>query len=276
MKHYIIDLKAQYPVQGGRLECILADCPYDIYDENWVRPAVLIVPGGGYRFNSKREGEPTAHYFLPRGFQAFVLNYLCAPDGVRYPEQLNEISCAVDFIRKNAKEYHVNPEEIFVVGFSAGGHLTANLAVDWQNSAKRVGKEIDCRPTAIALAYPVIYEEGHEDSYVKLLTGYEGEERVRLVKRLELDKRVTEKTPPAFLWSTGGDDFVPPENAVRFARAMAKNKLLYELHIYPQGGHGSSVCNYEVNKQKNPWLKRNSRWLEDCESFFRLFITEDF
>lgn len=61
-----------------------------------------------------------ASQFLARGFQTFILTYLCSPDGVSYPEQLIELSAAVDYVKKHAAEYNVNADEVFVVGFRGG------------------------------------------------------------------------------------------------------------------------------------------------------------
>ena len=92
------DLTAEYPfLQGGELLCIAADYIFDgEVDSAWKRPAVIVVPGGGYGMVSKREGTPVASWFFARGYQVFILTYLCRPDGVGYPEQLIELGCTVD------------------------------------------------------------------------------------------------------------------------------------------------------------------------------------
>ncbi len=112
-----ISLNEEYNLKGGRLVCILGDCPLDGEHPEWKRPAVLAIPGGDYWMCSKREGEPFASYFLSKGFQTFILTYLTAPDSVHYPEQLLEAACAVDYIRKHAEEFHVNlvPPGLFCI-----------------------------------------------------------------------------------------------------------------------------------------------------------------
>ena len=117
MKVFNYSLKTEYPTQGGELECMLMENPWDVGHENWRRPAVIVVPGGAYAMVSKREGVPVASEFFAKGYQTFVLTYLTANDGVRYPEQLIELGSAVDYVKKHAEEFHVNPNEIFVVGF---------------------------------------------------------------------------------------------------------------------------------------------------------------
>ncbi|MFQ9737359.1 MAG: alpha/beta hydrolase [Christensenellaceae bacterium] len=178
MRTYKISLKEAYGIEGGQLECILCESPFDAPAPDWKRPAVIVVPGGAYWGVSKREGEPVASQFLARGFQTFILTYLCSPDGVSYPEQLIELSAAVDYVKKHAAEYNVNADEVFVVGFSAGGHLTADLAVEYASVKEKSGLELDCRPKAVGLGYPVISSKaGHEDSYINLLSGYTEEAR---------------------------------------------------------------------------------------------------
>lgn len=262
-----VELKDLYNVQGGTLSAIYMDTPLDDSSIPFSRPAVVVVPGGAYWMVSKREAEPVATYFLHKGFQVFCLNYLCKPDGVKYPEQLYELAASVDFVRKNADKFHVNPEKIFCVGFSAGGHLTANLAVEYQKANKALS--VNCKPTAVGLCYPVISADGgHVDSFNNLLNGYSESEKATLIENLKLDKRVDKDTPPAFIWTTSADNCVPSVNSLMYAQALALNNIKYELHVYPDGHHGLSTCSEEVNAPA-PFLKKNSQWLTDCADFFK-------
>ncbi|MSD82412.1 alpha/beta hydrolase fold domain-containing protein, partial [Escherichia coli] len=85
-----------------------------------IRPAILILPGGGYAMTSDREAEPVALQFLAKGFAVFVLRYSVQPS--RYPVALLEAAEAMRLIRANADQWHVNPAQVAVLGFSAGGH----------------------------------------------------------------------------------------------------------------------------------------------------------
>lgn len=275
MRVYEVDLQKEYAfVAGGRLSCILMDCPSDAI-ENWKRPAVIVVPGGGYRHVSKREGEPIASAFLNRGFQTFILWYT-VEEGARYPKPLLQLSAAVDYVKKNAEAFNVNPEEVFVVGFSAGGHLTGNLAVEYQSIPKKFGVKVDCKPTAVGLCYPVISKEhGHQGSYNQLLNGYTEEEKEELLKTLNLNEAVSDVTPPAFIWSTVEDAAVPSDNALRYAMALDQHNIAYELHIYPKGPHGRSTGDLEVNPP-SPALAKIKHWVDDCAEFFRMYTVEQF
>lgn len=277
MRVFNVDLAKEYNRKGGTLSCLLADKPFDVIDSDWQRPAVIVVPGGAYQMVSKREGEPVALEFLSRGFHAFVLNYLVGGEnGVPYPEQLLELASAVDYVKKHAKEMQVNEKEIFVVGFSAGGHLTGNLAVEYATVSEKAGQELDCKPTAVGLAYPVISKiHGHQGSYNNLLYGYSEEEKTQLMKKLNLDWAVTKDTPPAFIWATAEDTCVPADNALRFAMALGSKGVPYELHIYPKGWHGTSTGHLEIN-QESDCLSRIVAWNDDCAKFFRMFTQEKF
>lgn len=276
MKQFTVELKEEYPfLQGGVLEGLTMSNPWDNGSE-YKRPALIVVPGGAYYMTSRREGAPIASAFYAQGFQVFVLWYMTAPDGVRYPEQLLELSSAVDYVKKNADEFFVNKDEIFVVGFSAGGHLTANLAVDYFNASEIAGTPLDAKPTAVGLGYPVISDKyGHVGSYTYLLQGYSDEEKKALMSKVRLDKRVTKKTAPAFIWSTATDETVPPANAMQFALALAKKGVSYELHVYPEGKHGLATGRFDVNDEV-PEMQKISRWTRDCASYFRRFTKEKY
>lgn len=265
MKCFEVNLKDLYPVQKGHLQVILGDSPHD-GNAPFVRPALIVVPGGGYGFVSKREGEPVASAFLGKGFQTFILTYAVAGDGVRYPEQLTELACAVDYVKKHAEEFHVNPNAIFLVGFSAGGHLAGNLAVDYDKIEAITGLALDCKPTAVGLSYPVTC--GHRGSFENLLRGYTGEEFERLMDQVDLVKRVSPSTVPSFIWTTAEDGLVPPCDSLFFATELSKNKIPFELHVYPHGHHGLSTGSTEVNAPI-PALSVVSSWVDDCVRFFR-------
>lgn len=139
-----------------------------------IRPAILILPGGGYAMTSDREAEPVALQFLAKGFAVFVLRYSVQPS--RYPVALLEAAEAMRLIRANADQWHVNPAQVAVLGFSAGGHLAANLATSVGDEDIREQGGIDpdaVRPNALMLSYPVITagKYAHRGSFQCLLGG---------------------------------------------------------------------------------------------------------
>ena len=278
MKCFKVDLKSEYPfLKGGELECLLMEFPWD--GENtfgWKRPALIVVPGGAYGMCSRREGAPIASEFFARGFQTFILRYITDGEEARYPEQLIELAAAVDYVKKHAQALDVNEKEVFAVGFSAGGHLTANLAVEYGNVEKLSGVALDCKPTAVGLSYPVISDNhGHQGSYDNLLRGYSEEEKQELLKKLNLDQSVTEATPPAFIWATATDAVVPADNSLRFALALDRCGVQYELHVYPKGLHGLSTTSLEINHPQ-PEMEKAGAWLDACAKFFRMYTEEKY
>lgn len=228
------------------------------------RPAVVICPGGAYRFKSDREAEIVAMRYLSKGIQAFVLQYSVAPS--RYPSAMLELASAVAYVRTHAKEYYVDPEKIVIAGFSAGGHLCACLGNLWDEPviSQVLGEQYQAKewkPDGMILSYPVITmgEFTHEESRELLL----GEDFTQdMVEMTSMEKRVSEKTVPAFLWHTQEDESVPVENSLEFAVALRKNKVPFELHIYEIGPHGLSLCDDTVDDGNRVFPADNSNWIE--------------
>ena len=207
------------------------------------RPLMLVIPGGGYCMTSDREAEPIAMTYLAKGFHAAVLRYSVAPS--HYPTQLREIAGTILWLRRHADEYGIDPDKITVIGFSAGGHLAASLGVYWDSDIitgyfhESAGL---FRPNAMMLCYPVITsgEYAHKDSFVKLLGDDYGNDK--LMDEVSLEKHVTGKVPPVFIWHTATDDCVPVENSILFSRALSENMIPFEMHIFPAGCHGLSLA----------------------------------
>ena len=276
MKVVNVDLKKEYALEGGQLTCILNTQLNEVDPTTYAnlnRPALIVVPGGAYNIVSEREAENVAIEFLAKGFQTFVLTYSTAKEGKHYPQQFLQLACAVDYVKKHAKELCVNEKQIFAIGFSAGGHLVGNMAVDWQNASTIYGKTLDAKPTAVGLCYPVITNTlEYKNTHKNLLEGYEEKNIAKLLQTLNLDQAVSSLTPPSYIWTTAEDEAVPCENALVYALACAKNKVPYELHVYPKGPHGVSTGKKDVNPDFNDAYVTS--WIEECTTFFKRFIEE--
>lgn len=240
---------------------------YAEYCRDRKRPAVLVLPGGGYAFTSEREATPVALAFAAAGISAFVLRYTCAP-GARFPTQVIQALQAVKVIREHAEEWNIDPDKIAVCGFSAGGHLTASTGVFWNHEIMREhGFHGDAhKPNGLILCYPVITggEKAHRGSFENLLGDQYSDEMIELTS---LEKQVTRDTPKSFLWHTYDDDGVPVENSLLFASALAENGVPFELHVYPHGCHGLSLANGLVNgpdgvlPNVQTWVKFATEWV---------------
>lgn len=234
------------------------------------RTSVLICPGGGYHFTSDREAEPVALRLLTAGFNVFVLRYRVAP--ARHPKPLLDVSRAVWMIRENAEEWHVDPDRIAVCGFSAGGHLAASLGVFWNAADIReaIGMPDGMnRPNALILAYPVITsgEYAHRGSFQNLLGEDASEEQL---KEMSLELQAGSQTPPAFLWHTFNDSVVPVENSLFFAQALRQHDVPFELHIFPDGPHGLSLCDEETGAKNTSMINPHAaNWVPLCVEWLK-------
>lgn len=276
MKTETIKLNDFYRIKGGMLTTYVTDRPFDSKGGSWKRPAVIIVPGGAYSFCSKREGEIVALEFLSRGFNAFVLEYLCVGDNAAYPEQFLELACAADYIKNNAKALSVNPKEIFAVGFSAGGHLAGCLSTDYKTAQTHYGDKLDCELTAAGLIYPVISDKyGHTASHDNIFAHSTDSAKRENMRLTRLDENVCKRTVPTYIFSTAKDTTVPPINSLKYAEALSRNSIEYELHIYKNGKHGMSTGSAEINSDTDG-ISRNRMWIHDCTEFFREFVKEDY
>jgi len=214
------------------------------------RPAVLVLPGGGYMMCSDREAEPIAMSYAAEGYNAFVLRYSVA-EHAQWPNPLEDAEAALELIRLKGSEWGIDTEKIAVIGFSAGGHLAAALST--------IGR---VKPNAMILGYPCILEEISNI----LATRVPG-----------LDDKVDSETPPAFLFTTRDDNVVPARNTIRFLDALDKADVPYEAHIFYSGMHGMSLAKshtssgYRGNVSTNngKWFEQSMTWLKQVFGDFK-------
>ncbi len=232
------------------------------------KPAMLVLPGGAYMFTSDREAEPVALAYAAEGFQAFVLHYSTGADAVGC-QPLREVEEAISIIRENASQWHINPSQITVCGFSAGGHLAA-----W------VGLTGKIRPDAVILGYAAttLYTGEPPDFIVKALLGesYTHEQ----AKALNLSGFVDGCTPPIFCWTTSEDAVVDARQTLDIAVACSRAGRPFELHVFQRGEHGLSLAKSVTasgrlamtDAQAAFWYPLSIRWLT---ALFGLFPVED-
>lgn len=243
------------------LDCYIAD-----KISQFTRKAILVIPGGGYgNICSEREGEPVAQAFIPYGFDAFVLNYSVG-EKARFPQPLIEASLAVKHIKDNAEEYGLDPEQVFVTGFSAGGHLCASIGTLWH--LEEIYNEIDMpfgynKPKGIIPVYPVISSEStvvHTYTFNNILGNEPSDE---LKAKYSLEKCVDERSVPAFIVHTANDQIVNVKNSIMLANAYATAKIPFELHIFEDAPHGMALSNAITETGNIAYNNaHNAKWIE--------------
>ena len=205
------------------------------------RPAVLVIPGGGYRYCSDREADPVALAYLKAGYHAFILRYSCGKHAV-WPTPLNDYEQAMSLIREKAGEWHIASDRIVVIGFSAGGHLAACAATMSKN-----------RPNAAILGYPDISGAFAWDL---------------LKDPPDILAAVDSNTCPCFIFASRTDNLVPVKNSVGMIDALTRNDVAFESHIYSNAPHGLSTGDLSVGVQEMcrrypNWVADSLTWLED-------------
>lgn len=204
--------------------------------------AVLILPGGGYGGLADHEGPVIGDWLASNGIHGVVLRYRLSPN--RHPAMINDAQRGMRLTRAHAAEWGINPSRIAVLGFSAGGHLSASLATmfdEFTNPDDDLAAKHSARPDAAVLCYPVIDlgEWAHVGSRHNLLGNPPDP---AMVEHMSTHKRVSAKTPPTFLWHTSDDEAVPVEGALLFTMACRKHRVPVEIHSYESGRHGLGLA----------------------------------
>ena len=249
------------------------------------RPSILICPGGAFLYLSEREAEPIALRFLAEGFNVFVvwyrvhpsnlpmstdyayMDWVQAPKDHRFPMSQQDVAACMAYVRVHADEWHADPDQIALMGFSAGGYLCATMGGLWHRA--ELWKEMgltpqEVRPNAVVLAYPPTDTALGSALFFEWATGEKDPEKQKAYSVLNM---VTADYPPAFIWHTFPDELVPVQHSIRLAQALAENGVLTELHIFPVGGHGLALSNAltgTIQPECEQWTTLAARFLRDA------------
>jgi acetyl esterase/lipase len=197
-----------------------------------------------------------------------VLKYRLGSKGYRHPVMMHDVQRAIRLVRTNAAKWAVDPARIGVMGSSAGGHLATTSMTHFDSGKADATDALDrtsCRPDFGVICYGVIsMEDGvtHGGSKNNLLGK---DPAADLVELLSNDKQVTKNTPPCFVWTTGEDKAVLPENSFRFVQALRKNGIAFDFHVYEKGPHGIGLSpgkNGVPAGDVHPWGKDLVFWLQ--------------
>lgn len=214
---------------------------------------VIALPGGGYsNLALFHEGFDWAPFFLNKGIAFGVLIYRMPKGDHTIP--YSDVKAAFDLVNVNSEEWQINPEDIGIMGSSAGGHLASTYAT---HTTK------DDKPAFQILLYPVITMDAsytHMGSRNNLLGENVSQE---LVDRFSNEKRVDESTPPAFIIFAADDKSVPAKNGLSYTEALIENDVPVTFLLYPTGGHGFG--NYDTFKYLDQFTQELSVWLDNLK-----------
>ncbi len=209
--------------------------------EAGIRPAVVVLPGGGYcTLAWNHEGINTCNLLNLNGFSAFLLKYRC-PD--RRKAAYADAARAIRLIRARAEEFRINPDQVGVIGYSAGAHLAAMVSASAKEEPYPAADEIDrlnFRPNFSALIYPAYLADCDTGTVLP-------------------EFKITPEVPPTFILQAE-DDFIRVENALTWYLALKNAGVPAEMHLYEQGGHG-----YALRRTGSPI----SEWGELAGKWFR-------
>lgn len=218
-------------------------------------PALVILPGGGYRQLAAHEGGGYANFFSKNGVACFVARYRLAPAGARHPAMLEDALAAIRAVRSRAGVLGIAADKIGIIGSSAGGHLAALALTAW----RKCEGDVPLKPDFGILCYPVITASG-EHSHAGCMSNLLGPGYTPAqAAEVSCEKRVSRDTPPCFIWHTRTDPVVPVENSLLFASALAQNGVPFELHVYAEGGHGLGL------ETGFSWGQECLRWMRDMK-----------
>lgn len=231
--------------------------------------AVIVAPGGGYAHLAMTyEGRDIATWLNGVGITAFVLRYRLAP--YHYPIELEDAQRAIRLVRSRAAEFGIDPSRLGMMGFSAGGHLTATAGTHFDagnpNAADLINRE-SCRPDFLILAYPVISFQAGTLGTPDVLhaNGSSGRNLLgdnpdqKLLEDLSDELQVTAQTPPTFIYHFTTDRTVPVTSSIAFYLALYKAGVPVEMHIYESGAHGGGLALGDPGR--GTWSMLLENWL---------------
>lgn len=224
--------------------------------------AVIICPGGGYRLLADdHEGSAVAKVLNDWGVTAFVLKYRIPDDATMDDKTigpLQDAQRAIQLVREKAKLWQLNPRQVGIMGFSAGGHLAAMATVHYDDPKIANPLSTSLRPDFAILAYPVISfseELAHKGSREQLIGK---EPTASQLRYYSAEEQVDKKTPPVFLMHARDDKAVKVDNSLRFKEAMDKFKVKNDIYLYDNGGHGFGLKNSTSDVE---WMKYVKQWM---------------
>ncbi|MHB1766699.1 MAG: alpha/beta hydrolase [Phycisphaerae bacterium] len=229
--------------------------------------AIVICPGGAYWLEATSlEGNRVARWFNKLGVSCYVLKYrlpqgTLPPGGVPWP--LQDVRRAVQIVRAHAKQWHIDPHHVGVMGFSAGGSVASLAGVHWlpgNPDAVNVLNHFSTRPDFLVLGYPVISMIPgitHPGSHNNLLGKHPP---LDVEQYFSSELNVTALTPPTFMFYAHDDKTVNHQNEKRFYAALKRNGVPAKLIEFKHGGHGFGLGLKVTDSTQ--WPKECAAWMK--------------
>ena len=243
-------------------------------------PAVIVCPGGSYCWHDyETEGTRVAEWLQREGIAAFVLKYRVqgigpyvfhtrlVSRGKRYPDALCDIQRAIQYIREHAADFNINPQQLGVMGFSAGGHLCMSAAAYASTdflTPLGINHSVSLRPDFVAPIYPVVTMQKpyvHKRSRQALLGEYRNH-RQTMLDSLSLELHIPADCPPVFLLNCKDDPVVMWENSVLLDSALTANNVSHKYIMYEHGGHGFGAATEKFSDETKHWQAAFTEWLK--------------
>lgn len=264
-------------LKNGTMIQTYDDMPYiEAHLVRGSKKSVLLVPGGAYcHVAMQNEGTQIAECLNERGISAFALKYRTYP--YKYPVPFLDCQRAIRYIIYNKDKFDIDPDQLSLLGFSAGGNLvatTTNLFLE-NNEFPIEYQEDDIDKTLIKIhSLGLVYPKLEFTDGAALLTPLFGAETIRnieqrniLVEKFTQSTKVTKNHPPTFLCNAVDDSTISNYDLLTYAASLDKNNVSFELHMFKKGGHAFGAC-----KKKNPqepdllnetkvWINLYCNWL---------------
>lgn len=267
------------------------------------RPAIIICPGGGYLTTATKEGEAVAVEFMAQGYHCFVLEYSTyfknrmtnlaevppINSEAHYPRQVIELMESMHLIHENAEEWNIETDNVFVLGFSAGGHIAISLGNRWNDNKLMdqlpfIPQGDELKPKGVILGYPMLHgdiaeyiiSKAAEGNLIKYQTKYiydclYGTDRPaqEQLDKVDMIFSINSDTPPVFIWTTSSDEIINSQSATQFVQRMQEKQIECEYHLFEEGKHGLSLATdlYTnsadgINVDVNVWVILAKNWLK--------------
>lgn len=252
-------------------------------DENPTGAAIIVCPGGSYYWlDKKNEGDTVAMWLQSQGISAFVLEYRAAGipafayrhraifRGRQHPDMITDAQRALQWVRTHAEEYHINPDKVGMLGFSAGGHLALSTAWfhnhDFLKDAG-VENETNLRPAFVGAIYPVVTMVKpyvHKRSRRGLLSEKHHRDPV-MCDSLSLERHVPADCPPVFLANCVDDPVVDYRNSVVLDSALTAAHVDHRYIQFQTGGHSFGASEKRGTAECREWKTEFLKWLAEIK-----------